>query len=94
MSKQVKPRHLEDSSTPGLESAFGEVLRLHRRALKLSQEEFAVELGMDRTYISLIERGLRRPSLGSIFEFAQRFGMRASDLIREVEQRMEEITAS
>lgn len=63
MSKQVKPRHLQDSSTPGLESAFGEVLRVHRRVLKLSQEEFAVQLGMDRTYISLIERGLRRPSL-------------------------------
>jgi len=89
MSKQNKPRHLEQSSTPGLESAFGEVLRTHRRALKLSQEEFAVELGMDRTYISLIERGMRRPSLSSVFEFAKRFGMHASDLIREVERHME-----
>ncbi|HVZ37698.1 MAG TPA: helix-turn-helix transcriptional regulator [Candidatus Kapabacteria bacterium] len=86
MQRPVLPRHLEDSATPGLERAFGEVLRAHRRALKLSQEEFAVQLGMDRTYISLIERGLRRPSLGAIFAFARFFNMRASDLIRETEE--------
>ncbi len=75
----------EDDRIPGLERAFGEILRRHRRRLKITQEVLAIETGYDRTYISLLERGLRRPSLTTVFVLARRFKLPPSDFIREIE---------
>jgi transcriptional regulator with XRE-family HTH domain len=38
-------------------------LRTHRMALGLSQEALALEAGVDRTFVSQIERGVGNPSL-------------------------------
>jgi transcriptional regulator with XRE-family HTH domain len=38
-------------------------VRRLRRAKDLSQEKFALEFGVDRTYISGIERGVRIPTI-------------------------------
>lgn len=38
-------------------------MRRHRLAKGLSQEEFADLCGLDRTYVSGIERGLRNPTV-------------------------------
>jgi transcriptional regulator with XRE-family HTH domain len=43
--------------------AFGSLLRTARNGAGLSQEELAERANMDRTYPSLLERGLRTPSL-------------------------------
>ena len=45
---------------------FGERLRDLRLALGLSQEAFAERCGLDRTYISGIERGKRNVSLQNL----------------------------
>ncbi len=45
---------------------FGERLRDLRQALGLSQEAFAERCGLDRTYISGIERGKRNVSLQNL----------------------------
>jgi transcriptional regulator with XRE-family HTH domain len=42
---------------------FGPAVRRHRELLRLSQEELADRAGIDRTYISGVERGVRNPSL-------------------------------
>lgn len=44
--------------------AFGKVLKTCRRNAKISQEELADRAGMDHTYPSLLERGLRQPTIG------------------------------
>lgn len=80
------PLEPEDDRIPGLEKAFGEILRKHRKALKLTQEVLAIETGLDRTFISLMERGMRRPSLTTIFILARRFGIAASQLVAEIEK--------
>lgn len=77
-----------DDRIPELGNAFGEVLRRHRRMVKLTQEELAVETGLDRTFVSLMERGLRRPSLTTVFILARRFGVKASQLVEELEERL------
>jgi transcriptional regulator with XRE-family HTH domain len=43
--------------------SFGRVLRELRHEVGLSQEELAAEVEVDRTYPSLLERGLRTPTL-------------------------------
>ncbi|MDV5357688.1 helix-turn-helix transcriptional regulator [Enterobacter asburiae] len=42
---------------------FGQRVRQLRTELGLSQEAFADKCGLDRTYISGIERGVRNPTL-------------------------------
>jgi transcriptional regulator with XRE-family HTH domain len=67
------------------EIAFGEVLRRHRKHRGLSQERLAQLSGLDRTFVSLLERGGRQPSLSTLLRVAAALGVRASDLVREVE---------
>lgn len=42
---------------------FGQAIRKHRELLRLSQEDLAERSGIDRTYISGVERGVRNPTL-------------------------------
>jgi transcriptional regulator with XRE-family HTH domain len=50
---------------------FGQAVRVHRERLGVSQEELAFRAGIDRTYVSGIERGRRNPSLRSIDRLAR-----------------------
>jgi len=67
------------------EIAFGIVLKKHRKHQKLSQEKLSESANLDRTYISLLERGQRQPSLKTILSIAGVLGVTASDLVREIE---------
>jgi transcriptional regulator with XRE-family HTH domain len=55
--------------------AFGSTLRHVRREQGLTQEEVALIGGFDRTYPSLLERGLRTPTLGVLFRLANALGI-------------------
>ena len=60
---------------------FGEKLREARLASGLSQEALALSLEFDRTYIGLLERGKRNPSLITIHKIAQELQIKPSDLV-------------
>lgn len=49
-----------------LQKKFGSRIRQIRTDKKISQEKLGFECGLDRTYISGIERGVRNPSLKNI----------------------------
>lgn len=68
-----------------LEDAFGQVLKELRKEKGLSQEELAHESGLDRTFISLLERGKRQPSLGTIISIANVLELTASNFVKKVE---------
>ena len=59
---------------------FGSRLRTRRLAKGLSQEAFAGKCGLDRTYISGIERGKRNVSLRNIEVIANALGTSISEL--------------
>ena len=71
-----------------LHLAFGRVLRDFRTAAKFSQEELALECGLDRTYISLLERGLRQPSIKTVFALGHALEQRPSRLIAALEKEL------
>lgn len=71
-----------------LEQAFGIVLKRKRKAANLSQEKFAEACDIERTYVSFLERGQRKPGLDMTFRIAQIFNLEASELIAEVEKVM------
>lgn len=54
-----------------LQRKFGEKVRSERNKLGISQEELGFKSGLDRTYISGIERGERNPSLKNIGKIAR-----------------------
>jgi transcriptional regulator with XRE-family HTH domain len=47
----------------------------------MSQEALALEAGVDRTYVSLLERGKRQPTLGMLFQLAAVLGVSAATLV-------------
>lgn len=71
-------------------TAFGQALRHFRTKLKISQERLSQESGLDRSYISLLERGLRQPSLTTILLLAKALNSSSLELISEVEKLLNE----
>lgn len=68
-----------------LQRRFGRVVRTHRAALDLSQEDLAFEAGLHRTYVSLLERGLRNPSLYILWKLSRGLGVSLPSLLEELE---------
>lgn len=75
-----------------LEAAFGQTLREFRREANISQEELALECGLDRTYISLLERGRRQPTLKSLFKISKILKVTPSEFVLAVEKKIKENT--
>lgn len=63
--------------------AFGRVIRKYRQERGISQEVLACAVGIDRTYPSLMERGLRCPTLVIIVGLAERFRCCPSKLVKD-----------
>jgi transcriptional regulator with XRE-family HTH domain len=63
---------------------FGQRIRMLRKERGLSQEDLAELSGLDRTYISGIERGVRNVALRNIEALAQALGVSISDLFEDV----------
>jgi len=55
--------------------SLGENIKKYRIALDLSQEGLADKCGFDRTYISMLERGKRNPSLINLIRLADGLGV-------------------
>jgi transcriptional regulator with XRE-family HTH domain len=60
---------------------FGKKLKEVRLANGLSQEALALSLEFDRTYIGLLERGKRNPSLLTIYKIATFLKIKPSELL-------------
>jgi len=65
---------------------FGQVLRTLRKKSGLSQEQLALEAGIERNFVSLIERGVNQPSIRIIFKLAQALSVPPSAMIILVEE--------
>ena len=59
---------------------LGKAIRTQRHKLKISQEELAERCGFDRTYISMLERGRRNPSLLNLLRLVKGLEISVSKL--------------
>jgi transcriptional regulator with XRE-family HTH domain len=59
----------------------GQNVKRLRTAAGLSQEQFAFEAEMHRTYVSGVERGIRNPTVTVLERMAQALKVRAQDLL-------------
>lgn len=60
---------------------FGKKIRQLRIDCGYSQERLGEITGLDRTYISGIERGVRNPSLKNIEKLAKALSVKVSELV-------------
>jgi transcriptional regulator with XRE-family HTH domain len=61
---------------------FGDVIKAVREQQGVSQEKLAELAEIDRTYVSMIERGKRQPTLEIASRIANALNMRLSEVIR------------
>ncbi|MDR2875244.1 MAG: helix-turn-helix domain-containing protein [Methylobacillus sp.] len=66
------------------------MLREKRKEAGLSQEVLALDVGLERTFISMLERGQRQPSLTTMLKIAPALGCSASDLMAAIERLLNE----
>lgn len=65
--------------------SFGRVLRNLRKAHGLTQEQLALAAGIERNYVSLMERGHNQPALKVLFKIADALACSPSELLHLVE---------
>jgi len=53
---------------------------------KVSQEELAFRSNLERTYISMLERGIHQPTLNSLLAIAAALDMKAAELVGLIEE--------
>jgi transcriptional regulator with XRE-family HTH domain len=63
---------------------FGSRIKELRKATGLSQEKFAIKIGMDRTYYASVESGKHNLSLQNIEKIANGFGVSLTELFKNV----------
>lgn len=69
----------------GPSERLGQAMRRLRRDRNLSQEDLAHLAGLDRTFVSLLERSKRRATLETADAIAHALGLTLSQLIQELE---------
>ena len=57
--------------------------------MKFSQEELAFKSGLDRTYISMMERNIKQPTITTIFLLADALEMKPSEFVQQLEDEFE-----
>ena len=70
-----------------LKIAIGNVLRAKREKLAVSQEELAGRAGVDRTYISILERGLKSPTVETLERICAALGTLPERVIEEARRK-------
>ena len=69
----------------GLLTALGQNVRRTREAKEITQEKLAEKAGLDPTYISGIERGLRNPGIKNVAKLAKALGLTTAELCQGVD---------
>jgi transcriptional regulator with XRE-family HTH domain len=71
-----------------IEKNFREVLKEIRKEKNVSQEKLAEICEMDRTYISMIERGVSSPTLSKLVEISKALEVPLSEIFERVEKKL------
>lgn len=69
----------------GISKVFGETAKTIRLQAGMSQEALAFETGIERSYISRLERGLSQPTLLVLLKLAKGLGCESRELLGPVE---------
>ena len=68
----------------------GRVIAENRIKKNMSQEVLSGLSAIGRTHLSAIERGIRKPTLETLYKISQALGVRMSELVDEIENRADQ----
>lgn len=68
-----------------IQKKFGKVIRKYRLKLGLSQEKFALSIGMDRTYYATVESGKRNISIKNIEKIVKGLNVNMSQIFMDID---------
>ncbi len=63
---------------------FGKRIQILRKEKKLTQEDLADLIEVDRSYMGFVERGERNPTLDKIIKLSQALKISLSELFKDV----------
>lgn len=72
-----------------IKELLGHTIKQLRLEKSLSQEKLAEKAGLDRSYISEIERGIKAATVITIVKLAQGLDIKPSSLFRKIEDRID-----
>lgn len=72
-------------STASLSKQFGKAIRHHRTTAGLSQEKLAEKAGLHPTYVSMLECGVRNPTLDVAARIAKALKISLPRLVEEAQ---------
>jgi len=67
-----------------IQESLGAKIQSLRKQTGLSQEKFALHIGMDRTYFASVEAGKRNISIQNIKKIAEGLGISLSELFNNL----------
>lgn len=70
----------------GIAKVFGKTAQSWRLKAGMSQEALALETGIERSYISRLERGLSQPTLLALLKLSKGLGCESWELLGPVEK--------
>jgi transcriptional regulator with XRE-family HTH domain len=62
-------------------NSFSVQIRLQRKKIGISQEKLASLAAVDRTYISILERGIKSPTIDTAKRISEALGLKLSKLL-------------
>lgn len=65
--------------------ALGKAIRTLRKSQGISQEGLAIDIGMERSYLSGIERGMQNPTVMALQRIASALKLSLADIMRAAE---------
>jgi len=91
---QFRPKNVPKPGRPkgyssldeGIAKVFGKTTKVRRLEIGLSQEALALETGIERSYISRLERGLSQPTLLALLKLAKGLECESWELLGPVEK--------
>ena len=84
---------LPSEERPVVLTAFGAAVRRYRKDLGFSQEAFADECGIDRSYMGGVERGERNIALVNVARIVTALKMQPSEFFKAMDKPVEEDAA-
>ena len=72
--------------TMTIEKQLGMIIRFLRNQINLSIEDLALEAGVNKNYLSDLERGMRNPSLKILSKIATALKISISELTKAIEE--------
>ena len=69
-----------------MSEAFGEIIARYRRQKGWTLRTLSQQVGLSSRHMGLLESGQNFPSICTLFVLAETFGLRPSDLVRELEE--------